>query len=297
MIEVSNHESRPNHYSEDEIEEVEQCPWCGSSRYSVWCRDEPPFLTVECQDCKVIYVKKRLNASGREKYYAHYHSEIHQAEDLARRREAMYQLELDFIEEFCKTGRVLDVGCGGGKFLQHFNPSRWERWGTEIGDEAVREAKALIGGNIFEGDLLDIDLPSRAFDLIVFRGVIEHVPEPKKTLLKALELLKPGGFVFIGSTPNRDSVCAEVYREKWNQHAPEAHIVHFSPRHFKIFFSEHRTHLVAERIFYLETPYADPVNDAKKVAESIEGYYRRIKPQEKSPAFFDNMMTLLFRRL
>lgn len=180
-------------WPEDEIEEVTQCPWCGSSRYSVWCRDEPPFLTVECQDCKIIYVKKRLNARGREKYYARYHSKIHQAEDLADKREKMYLLELNFIEEFCRGGRVLDVGCGGGKFLLHFHPDRWERWGVEIGAEAVREAKALIGGNIFEGELLDIDLPPHAFDLIVFRGVIEHVAEPKKTLLKALELLKPGG--------------------------------------------------------------------------------------------------------
>lgn len=252
---------------------------------------------MECKDCKVIYVKRRLNARGREKYYAHYHSEIHQVEDLARKREVMYRLELDFIEEFVKTGRVLDVGCGGGKFLRHFHSDRWERWGTEIGAEAVREAKALIRGNIFRGALLDIDLPSHAFDLIVFRGVIEHVPEPKKTLLKALELLKPEeGFIFIGSTPNRDSVCAEVYREKWNQHAPEAHIVHFSPQHFKSFFLEHRTPLVAERTFYLETPYADPVSDAKRVARAIEDYYHGVRPQETSPPFFGSMMTLLFRR-
>ena len=50
------------------IEVVNECPWCGSVNNSKWCNDQEPFLTVECGDCNIVYVKNRLNEKGREEY-------------------------------------------------------------------------------------------------------------------------------------------------------------------------------------------------------------------------------------
>ena len=47
------------------------------------------------------------------------------------------------------------------------------------------------------------------------RGVIEHMADPKTMLNHMVPWLKPGRLLYITSTPNAESLYAELYREKW----------------------------------------------------------------------------------
>ena len=100
----------------------------------------------------------------------------------------MYQLEFSWILPYIKkiTGlympKVLDVGCSGGYFLDIFKEHGFNTFGIEYGDEAVREASRKH--KVFKGTFPEIALTDQ-FDLIIFRGVIEHVPNPVSYLKKS----------------------------------------------------------------------------------------------------------------
>lgn len=281
------------------FEELDTCSWCGSNseEHPLWCTDPQPFKTVQCSQCGMIYVKIRLNQKGRDEYYSSYYSSVHQSqEDMNKQRDEMYAIEVKFIKNFITKGRILDVGCTGGNFLAYFGGNEWDRWGIEYGREAAKVAQRKMDARILHGELPELDLPIGTFDLVIFRGVIEHVHDPKRYLEKAIKLLAPNGKIFIGSTPNRDSLCADLFRNKWGHHIPAAHIYHFSPNDFKQFFQERALRLVGETPFYLETPYADIEKDLCLIRNAIEYRSKKKEIDFESPPFWNNLMTLIFTK-
>ena len=103
------------------------------------------------------------------------------------------------------TGRVLDVGCGRAALGEAVGALGWEVWGIEQSAEACATAAKRLD-RLVEADLHDLDrvdaaLGATRFDALVFSDVLEHVYDPRGTLEKYLEYVKPGGRVFI-SVPN-----------------------------------------------------------------------------------------------
>ena len=103
--------------------------------------------------------------------------------------------------------RILDVGSGFGSFVmaaRHQGP--YDAIGTEIAPYEVNFARRrlermrpqddpqriYLGGGIF-----DPGLEGMTFDAITFWNVIEHIDDYKQVLAKAVELLAPGGTIFI----------------------------------------------------------------------------------------------------
>ena len=136
----------------------------------------------------------------------------------------------------------------------------------------------------------------RRFDLIVFRGVIEHIPDPKSYLHKAVALLEDQGFIYITATPNSDAFCCELFKENWNQHVPEEHLMHFHPGHFDGFFLDAGFKKVIEFFLYEETPYANREQDILKTAEALNLKMNNQKIDFKSPPFWGNMMSLIYQK-
>jgi SAM-dependent methyltransferase len=120
------------------------------------------------------------------------------------KRLVMYHDECARIKELKPHGgRILDVGCGIGGFLSFFDPSRWDRYGVDVSDLAIREAR-LKGIKV--NDFLEAyDYPDYFFDVIVFRGSIQLLPTPFSIIETCIRLLKEGGYMIFLSTPNSNS--------------------------------------------------------------------------------------------
>jgi len=283
-------------FIKDGIEDV-NCPWCGGLDNRKWCEDEAPFLTVQCLECGVVYVKQRLNEYARIEYYKNYNSEKHQEAVKSSLREKMYKIENEFVTSFVKEGNILDVGCGGGFFLDTFTDPKYIKYGVEYGEDGFNVANKKYPEKILKGEFPLLDsIGDNSMDLIIFRGVLEHVVNPKDYLLKAKRTLKNGGYIFISATPNLSSLCADLFRNNFNQHIPAEHIIHFSDNHFKDFLKEHNIQLVSERVFYEETPYANIYEDAKKITKALLLKEQGKTVDFRSPAWYGNMMTLLFQK-
>ncbi|MBC7260975.1 MAG: class I SAM-dependent methyltransferase, partial [Chloroflexi bacterium] len=126
-------------------------------------------------------------------------------------------------------GRLLDVGCGNGMFLERMRQLGWEVAGVEPDAAAVAVAREKMGLDVFQGSLEDAKFPDEHFDAITMNHVIEHVPDPIGTLKECCRVLKPGGKLVV-VTPNIGSMGYQVFGEHWRGLEVPRHLHIFSPQ-------------------------------------------------------------------
>ena len=95
-------------------------------------------------------------------------------------------------------GRLLDLGCGFGKFLKIMEDQPWELTGVEISETAASYTRNLVPKTtVHEGMLTEVDLPPASQDCIVMLGVLEHLKDPRTSLKHISKWLTPGGILIV----------------------------------------------------------------------------------------------------
>lgn len=121
--------------------------------------------------------------------------------------------------------RLLDVGCGNGKFLVMARDMGWEVVGVDFDGLAVNTARQL-DLNVVHGDVFSI-ADYESFDYITCSHVIEHVHNPEAFLEHIYLLLKPGGILWL-ETPNIQSYGHDYFKVNWRGLEPPRHLVIFN---------------------------------------------------------------------
>ena len=125
-------------------------------------------------------------------------------------RNIQYYNDRDFILKYLKRGKILDVGCGGGFFLSKF-PKKFNKIGLDLDKRSSEIGKKKFNIKILNKKLGDEDLNKNTFNLIIFRGVIEHLYDPKVATDRAYTLLKKGRiFIFLRHSKCRLFSCMAV---------------------------------------------------------------------------------------
>lgn len=98
-------------------------------------------------------------------------------------------------------GKILEIGCGVGLYLEHLIPLGGELIGTEFdlprAKQAQEKSDQILGA---AGEYLPF--PEGTFDLILSNEVIEHVADDKLVIHEMVRTLKPGGRIVL-FCPNR----------------------------------------------------------------------------------------------
>lgn len=123
---------------------------------------------------------------------------------------------------------VLDIGCGGGHYLDKLVGMGLELHGTEFSEEAAHTARRK-GHTVHAGILEEMELPAGHFHLIRMNHVIEHVLNPITTLRATARLLHPEGTLVV-ETPNLNCPDFKLFGKYWGA-------LHF-PRHIHLFTPE-----------------------------------------------------------
>lgn len=208
------------------------CEVCGETGHEL-CFVKNGYEIVRCSNCGFMYVnnpptKEYLNALYSRPFfegvsslfsYVEYERQERSASINARKRWEM-------IEDLIDGGRVLDVGCAFGSFL-NAAPPRWESHGVELSPYAAQLGKDRYGLKIFQGDFLEYDSEGMQFDLITFWDTIEHMFFPLKVVEKASQLMKSGGYLIL-STGDVESFFARLLGQRWYLYIPPTHLFFFS---------------------------------------------------------------------
>lgn len=254
----------------------------------VWSSDSF-FNAIECPFCGMIQVEPCLSDEGLTSFYQGYYRTRRRNVSLTQQRAIQYSLDSQHISRFISTGLVLDVGCSDGSFLKAL-PNSFSKYGIDIEVDPVSsndDSNLTLSSGFFPESK---SFSSLQFDLITFRGVIEHLRNPSSFISKAVSLLRPNGFLYFCATPNVDSPAAHLFRNRWNQWHPIEHPNLFNVNTLHTLLDPSRFDLIDVIYPYLQTPYASSTNDLEAfLSESIT-------PSTKtSPPFWGSMLSAVFQ--
>lgn len=206
------------------------CPACGdTTAHRVLCSKNGCHI-LQCPACGLghaqasgfdpdTYYTDDYFSGGHADGYADYRG----AEPVLRRE---FSHTVRFIRQHRDGGRLLDVGCAYGFFLQEARPF-YDVAGIEIASEAAaygrQQGLRVLTGAADAGNLARCGIQ----DVIVMLDVIEHLPSPRDTLALCAEHLRPGGIMVI-TTGDFASHYARLAGAGWRLMTPPQHLWYFT---------------------------------------------------------------------
>ncbi|MDQ1712431.1 MAG: hypothetical protein QOE45_1881 [Frankiaceae bacterium] len=99
--------------------------------------------------------------------------------------------------------RVLDAGCGTGYLAAGLRRARPDVFvaGADLSAGMLANARAAGAAPLAQADAARLPFADRAFDVVVARGVLHHLPDVVGALGEWRRVLRPGGAVVLVSEP------------------------------------------------------------------------------------------------
>jgi 2-polyprenyl-3-methyl-5-hydroxy-6-metoxy-1,4-benzoquinol methylase len=127
-----------------------------------------------------------------------------QFDDFANPYDQRRRLEVIFDEllpEDLAGYRLLEVGCGSGKFSQRAFERNMKVTALDVGISLLQKTLTRSPVTPLVGDSLNLPIKHDTFDIILSTEVIEHTTNPVQAIREMARLLKPGGILVL-TCPN-----------------------------------------------------------------------------------------------
>lgn len=282
------------------MEQLKQCPVCQSQTFEVYLtvRDytvsQEQFKIVTCKKCGFRFTNPRPDSEAIGEYYKaeSYISHTNTSKGLISKiyqevRKFTLKGKLNLINRLSpQKGKLLDVGCGTGMFLNVARENGWKVNGIEpdAGARAIAEETNQIKIN----DEILSSFQQETFEVISLWHVLEHIHQLNETIewLKA-RLSKDGSLII--AVPNHESKDAKIYQEQWAAYDVPRHLYHFSQNSIKELFAKHgfvlkETLPMKFDSFYvsmLSTKYqSGKINYIKAFADGLKSNYSASKENQ-----------------
>lgn len=127
------------------------------------------------------------------KEFAKYYDKFYQNKD--------YQKEVNFLKKFInKTDKIIDIGCGTGIHASLLEKDGYNIDGLDLNQEMLDIAKNRLSSNIYNQNILDININNKYNIIISMFAVINHLKdtiELEQALLNLKKILLPNGKIII----------------------------------------------------------------------------------------------------
>ena len=298
MTKVNFRDENLSDYANDLIR-VDSCILCHSKTNYEWASQPAPFRAVKCADCGFVWMQTQPTPNTLDKYYSNFIGRRRLSNpSKMQQRSLQYEDDKLILQQYVREGRLLDVGCNGGFFLNCLDKT-FEKHGIEVDSTAVKYAQENFnfGNNVRCGNILEANYPEGSFDVLVMRGTIEHVTKPVEVIERCSKLLKKGGFFYITATPNVDSLAAELFRDRWVVFHPVQHLWHFSPNTLRSICDRFGMTFVSVTFPYLGTSYENYKSDLSQMSDEMTSQEPNTLKKNISPPFFESMMSIIFKKI
>lgn len=166
----------------------------------------------QCNDCNLIYISPRPSITEVIDIYGHDQAQIsadsHIKGSYLKRLYARHTLKL--IQGYTKKGTLLEIGSGGGYFLDEARKCGFEPYGIELNTAQASFIQNNLGIVCEQKPLHHNSFGSKKFDAIYHCDVISHFHDPIKEFRTMYSKLNPGGYV-IFETGNIGDINKEYY--------------------------------------------------------------------------------------
>lgn len=206
------------------------CPVCLSLNSESFLQKSGYDIRI-CSDCQTLYVSPRPTLVDLTTLYNS--QDYYQGSDLGylcylgeeKQRRIEAQKRLKIINSLLPIkGKLLDLGCAAGFFLDEARNSGWFVVGTELSNDMRQFATNKLWAYVFSDTNAFRDY---SFDVVTMWEYIEHLVDPLKELQMIRSLLKLNGIICI-STPNTAHLQLDQNPQDWWEFKPPAHLTFFT---------------------------------------------------------------------
>jgi SAM-dependent methyltransferase len=193
---------------------------------------------VQCPRCSLIYTNPRMvweYITPADKFEAEL--DIYQRHYWPARRQSALKF-WERLSQYRQTGKLLDVGCAYGFFLDEARRYGWQVVGLEPDLGQAAWARRHLGLPVL-ADLESQELEPHSFDVLTLWDVIEHIEDPHSFLKRCHTLIRPGGVLLL-KTPNAEGLMKRgpwwlrpyltLYWQLVYPANPLQHLYHFTPQ-------------------------------------------------------------------
>lgn len=164
-------------------------------------------------------------------------------EELHRERGRAYLRDL---ARRVPAGRLLDVGCATGYFLDEARQAGWEVRGWEVSEWAASRARERFGLDVTVGAFPGDTAATDCFDAVTFFNVLEQLPDPRATEAALRRMVRPGGLVAL-ETWDAEAAIVKLLGMRWHQYRPKDTPFYLGRRSLEALFSPEHWRLVEFR--------------------------------------------------
>lgn len=210
------------------------CYLCQSSNISLFFKKQG-YRLYRCDNCGLIFLDFRkkytkfLKEYYNEGYFAGDPTFIAYSDYLGDRGVIVKNLRnyLKEILKYQKDGKLLDVGCAMGFFMEEAERAGFQSYGVDVSSYAIAEAKKKFGKRALLASLSEVNFPPGLFSVVTLFDVIEHLQDPLGDLKKIKKILRDDGLLVI-ETGDAGSLWARIMGAKWIFYAPPQHLFYFN---------------------------------------------------------------------